>query len=78
MSDFQSKHLQRVKFLFKKITTCQILKQNNYNVSEFGSIFYKVSGFEIKALEGVGFSSQLFTSCQILQAKFYKDINVLN
>ena len=65
-------------FWIENFTTCQTLNQNNYNVSEIGSTFYKVADFEIKALERVGLSSQLFTSCQKLQAKFYNDINVLN
>ena len=65
-------------FWMEKFTTCQILNQKNYNVSEFGSIFCKVADFEIKAIERVGFSSQFFTSCQKLQVKFYNDNNVLN
>ena len=64
-------------FWMENFTTCQTLKQNKYNVSEFGSNFYKVADFEIKAPERVWFSSELFTSCQKLQAKFNNDINVL-
>ena len=65
-------------FRMENFTTCQTLKQNKYNVSEFGSNFYKVADFEIKAPERVGFSSELFTSFQKLQENFYNDINVLN
>ena len=70
--------IRSVIFRMENFTTCQTLNQNNYNVSEFGSNFYKVADFEIKAPERVGFSSQLFTSFQKLQENFYNDINVLN
>ena len=45
LSDFKTKFSQRVRFQIKFLTTCHILNQNFYNMSDLDQKFYNKSDF---------------------------------